>query len=203
MAGPFGDTFVEGADTLLEAHTPTGPNPGASWSFQNAGDGGHQITVRGASDTAEDTAFDSSNQYILNSDLGSDLMEVTMDVVNLIAGGGCSIRTRLDQAGFAGWVGGYDFAGGQWLLSDSVGPASTLVEAWPGGTVALRMQHLRNGARLFANGVLKLTFLSTDRAGNNFAGVELQNYTAGGPNHRVDNFQAIGIRHRLLSLGVR
>ena len=180
-----GDTFTEATtDTLLENHVPTGANPGTSWAAQDG-----QITVKAATDTIEESDFLASNQYRMTDDLGSDAMDVQAVFTQLVASGRRGVRTRLDPADSSGWEYSYDASNGQWLVTDGA-TADTLVEAWPGGAVTIKAEQRAGVGRLYVNGVLKITKVSSQLAGRTRAGVQLLNFDGTGPNHRADTFTA-------------
>src|SRR3990167_10046908 len=78
-----GDTFVEGSDVDLSAHTPTGANAGTSWDVLISGG---NIDVIAASDNAHDAASNNGNRYRMTNDLGFDEMDVQADVAFISAG---------------------------------------------------------------------------------------------------------------------
>jgi len=185
MAGPFGDTFVDTAGANLSIHTPTGPNPGTSWV---ASDG---VIVFDASNRINDGAFSASNQYCLSDDIGSDQMDVQLDITQLTASVGTrGVRTRTSTADAAGWEYSYDAAGGQWHIDDGTTSAN-FSEAWPGGTVTIKAEQRTGVGRLYANGALKVTLNSNLHSGRTRAGLTLSNFSASGPVHQADNFSAV------------
>src|SRR3990167_10462731 len=77
-----GDTFVEGADTALESHTPTGANAGTSWDVLVTGG---NIDVIAASDNAQELSSGNGNRYRMTNDLGFDTMDVEASVAFISA----------------------------------------------------------------------------------------------------------------------
>lgn len=72
----IGDTFVEGSDVDLSAHTATGPNGGFSWTAVHG-----DINVTAASDDTA-SANNANNNYRAESDLSSDDQDVEVDVIS-------------------------------------------------------------------------------------------------------------------------
>jgi len=185
MAGPFGDTFVEGTDSILELHTPTGPNAGTGWTVTNG-----QIAVRAATDLAEDTDPNASNQYVMNDDLGTDEMDVQADFTEVLNVGRRGVRARVSTADAQGWEFSWDTgSGGRWLVSDGTA-STTAADSWPGGAVTIKAEMRTGSGKLYANGVLKVTHSSNLLSGRTRAGITLLNFDLGGTAHQVDNFLA-------------
>jgi hypothetical protein len=182
-----GDTFVEGTDTALSAHTPTGPNAGAGWSIDGA-----DPTVLAATDNVADEGAGRAN---MTTDLGDDEMDVSVELTNATAADGNAVlygprgRCTADPADVI-YEAYYNWITNEWTLDDGLAPASdTAAEAWPGGTVTMLLQIRNSDVRLFVNGTEKCSLTTNSGAGNTRSGL-LFGAFSGTQRMRFDNFQA-------------
>lgn len=185
-----GDTFVEGSDTALASHTPTGANAGSGWTQASGA-----IQVLGASDLAEDNNTGDGNRAGMNNNLGSDQMDVSLDVsfVNAVVADGlfCGPASRLSSPSSTAAL--YEFIF-DWAVgvngSYTLG-TDTLDEAWPGGTVTMLLQTRTSDHRGFAGAVEKVSVTTDNGSGNFFSGMLAGNFTGTGTKRsRGDNFLA-------------
>jgi hypothetical protein len=188
------DTFVETSNTALTSHTPTGPNAGAGW----AAGVGTGLYVNGANDRVQDDGTVVGNRYRMTTSLGSDLQDVQADVTT--AGTGGEFRSpgvcgRMPSGGGAGvdFVFDHSISNGSWSLSDNVSVSTTTTEAWPGGTVKMRLYIPGNGNMygyidVGAGWVLKCTITSNAKSGNNYGGIALINFDGTPDTMSVDNY---------------
>lgn len=184
-----GDTFTDANGTSLVSHTPTGPNAGSGWGA--FGSSAAQIQ----SNAAQDSNSSSGNRFRMNNDLGSDEMDV--EGVFTTPGGTfvfLGLMGRLQGSGTAdGFEFTYDYAVGGWNLTDSGSNTDTLVEAWPGGAVTMKLEIRSGVAKGYVNGVEKVSISSSALAGRNYAGILLGNFDGSSPKATVDDFVATGI----------
>ena len=181
MANRAHDTFIEGGgDVNLNVHTPTGQFNGSGW-LAVAG----TINVIAATDLVQDASASAGNRYLMTRDLGSDVVNLQADFTTGTSGflaPGFIARRNSAGAGVGGtnWEGGWEADGGKYRVEDGTA-ATELVEAWPGGTVTLRLEMRAGVARLYSNGVLKITHTSTlgFGMGGHYCGIRLLNFTSG------------------------
>lgn len=185
-----GDTFVEGSDTALASHVPTGPYAGSGWTVTLGA-----INVIGATDLAQDNDTAGGNRGAMNTNIGTEDMDVTLNVSfsgtpvsgDFLAAGPCArLSSPTDSSAIAEFTYDWGTSGGSWLLG-----ASVLTEAWPGGTVTMLMQCRGPVIRAYANGVLKITNTQGLGRGNRFAGIALINFNGDAAKRsQGDNFMA-------------
>lgn len=177
------DTFVEGVDTALESHTPTGPNAGAGWVALGSG----AATVRAVTDDAAEANAANGNRFRMTTDLGTSQMDVSGDFTAPSAANifpGVLFRIKSD---FTSW-GEFIYEDGQWKISDGT-TTVTLTEAWPGGTVLMFAEIRTNIFKGKVNGVTKVTLNSDLLNTNTFAGIILGNFTSGATGQiTIDNY---------------
>lgn len=196
---PFGDTFVEATtDTSLTSHTPTGSNPATAWVTCNAG---VAATVIAATDDCRDNNTANGNRFKITDDLGTDEMDVQLDVSFtsaaltdlLFAGPTGRHPNATSGTGLGVYEFNYDWSrgtNGTWSLGDQV-VEDTLDEAYPGGSVTMLLQLRSSDVRGFAGGVEKVSLATDEGAGNQFAGAMLGNFEGNGSKRsRMDNFNA-------------
>jgi hypothetical protein len=177
------DDFTETSDTALASHTPTGAGAGAGWT-QTAG----SMTVIASTDVVVDGNDGAGNRATMTTDLGDDEMDVQADFVSISAVAGDFVTVGFAARAPNGTTQGvieaaFDFgagANGQYFIGDGT-LGDSLDEAWPGGTVTLKLEVRDGTARLLANDVEKVSITgSIAGAGNNFAGILLTNFDGNG-----------------------
>lgn len=192
------DTFVEGSDTALTSHTPTGTDAGTGWDFAGAGDA---ALVRAATDDVRDDNTSQGSRFRMTDDLGDDEMDVQADVSFENAAIGDTLFAgptgrHPSSAGNGSYEFDYDWSvgvNGSWTLA-----GDTLDEAWPGGTVTLKLTIRDNDQRGYADGVQKVSSTSNNGTGNTRGGLLLGNFTGNSSKRSVaDNFQANNVIARL------
>ena len=172
----YKDSFVEASDTALGSHTPTGPNPGAGWNSALG-----TMSVIGGGNYARDTNSSTGNRFILNNNLYTDQADYQVTVTkggtltagdNLLAG--VSARNLTNSSGGAGVIEFiYDFAGSQWNMF-----GTNFVEAWPGGSVVMKLSIRGNVITAYGNGVQKIQITNSGQAGSPWAGIIAGNFSA-------------------------
>ena len=187
------DTFTQASNVTLASHIPTGAGAGTSWVAQIAG---ANVTNRSTGVIADSTGSN-GNRYKMNNNLGSSQMDVQADFTSSGSSGSFvffGLLARLPAStGTSTIEGSYDHAvaGGSWVIGDGTSSAST-AEAWPGGTVNMKLEIRTGVARLYANGVLKVTLNTNLFSGNNYAGIFLGNFSGTSGKITADNYQSSG-----------
>lgn len=190
-----GDTFVEGSDVDLSAHTPTGANAGTSWDVLISGG---NIDVIAASDNAHDAASNNGNRYRMTNDLGFDEMDVQADVAFISAGAltfpGVVGRVPNSGTGTAGVEFIFDVSAGGWIIDDNSGTSELLSESTPVGAKVYKLTIRANDMRGMVDGVEKVSIASNAKTTNTRSGIILGNF-AGGAVDRMsaDNFIGTGV----------
>lgn len=184
------DTFVEGSDTPVTSHTPTGADAGTSWSALIG-----SATVRGATDDLVDADGGASNALRMTNNLGVQ-HQVQIDMsFNAGVGAGAlvfsGVMGRYSAAGLASYIFTYDWFTGKWILEDGV-TSNELTEAYGTPTVVktLKLDLLTNDQKAYVNGVLKCS-LATDR--NNTlenGGLKMGNFSGSAAQTVMDNYQS-------------
>lgn len=185
------DTFTQASNVNLASHVPTGPNAGTGWVVQVAGG---NITNLSTGVITDSSAFN-GNRYKMNNDLGSDEMDIQADFTSSGTPGSFvffGLIGRLPSGtGSSAIEGYYDHGLNQWILEDGTISAS-LNEAWPGGTVTMKLEVRSGTARLYANGILKVTLNTNKFAGQNYGGIFLGNFSGTAGRITADNYQSSG-----------
>lgn len=186
------DTFVEASDTALQSHTPTGTDAGAGWSAVSGA-----ALVRGATDDVIDNNVSNGNRYRMTTDLGSGAMIVQADFTSSGAAGNFlapGVLFRMNSAGTQYGYFDYDFslgANGQYSLYDGT-TTVFLDEVWGGGTKTFQVVVSYTTVTGYVNGVQKLQITSNVNPTNQFAGIQLLNFTGGATGQiTCDNFQSM------------
>lgn len=178
------DTFVEGSDTALASHTPTGTDAGAGWSQI-----GGAATVLAATDLVVDDNAANGNRARMTTDLGSAQMDVQADVSSV--GGSFTfpgVMGRVNSAGTERWEFTYDFSGGRWQLADTPNTTTvTFTEAWPGGTNTMKIACRPSNQRGYVNGLEKCASTANTYAGQ-FGGIVPGNFNGTTRRHTIDNY---------------
>ena len=181
------DTFVEGSDTTLTSHTPTGTNAGAGWATAA---GGGTATVRAATDDVVDASGASGNRFRMTTDLGSAQMNVSAVITSTAAALAFpGVLFRVSSAGSGGEF-TYD-SGTRWYVFDGV-TETTATEAWPGGAVTMLMQNRTGSQRAYVNGALKITVSADNLNTNQYGGLILGNFTGSAGQSSADDFLSSG-----------
>lgn len=204
FAASANDDFTDTNGTNLTAHTPTGSGAAGTWECLIASCGAQIQTNK-----AEDTNFGNGNRFRNTTNLGFDEMDVQADFTNIAPGSGfAGVLGRLPTtANSTAYQCDYEFGAGAYNLDDGTSSNGT-TEAWPGGTVTLKLS-IRNGnVTCLANGVVKGTLTSNLFTGQTRAGLLLGNFDGAGPANNVDNYQSSGVSSggattkKLLLIGV-
>lgn len=190
------DDFTESADTDLAAHAPTGSGAGANGWLAASG----LITVVAASDVAVDDNGSAGNRYVFLNDLGSYAMDLQADFTSSGSAGsflapGFLYNARPD-ATLTNFEAGYDHSigvNGSWRISGPPTQAVNLDEAWPGGTVTIKVEVRKYNVKLYANGVLKVTMNREKRTRLGYAGLRMLNFTGVARQMTADNYTSIGV----------
>lgn len=187
------DDFTQGANALLENHTPTGTNAGAGWVVAVAGGSINDVAATGL---ITDVATGNGNRYRMTTDLKSDEMDVQLDVTVGAATAGVSalagVGARMPSAGGSGVEFYYDWSISSWGLWDGT-TTTTFAQAWPGGTVTVLFKVRSGRFEGYANGVLKISVATNGLAGNNYAGVLFPNFSGTAGQVKGDTFKATGV----------
>jgi hypothetical protein len=188
MALIVNDTFTEASDTGIASHTA---DTGGGWGIVSG-----SATVRGGLGYISEGNSGADNRPRLSTGLsGSPAVYTATLVVSEVVGGMGSklvgIRARIVDAS-AGGVNtyfAYDGFNSQFNLTDgSTNNAS--VEAWTGNNTTLALVVTATTLKGYVNGVLKCSLNSTVGAGNNFIGLEINNFAGGGTDTiRITSFQ--------------
>jgi hypothetical protein len=189
FAATASDTFVEGGGNVnLNAHTPTGPNAGTSWSALSG-----QINVDATSDFAEDINSSAGNRYLMDNDLGfgaSDTQAVFTSAGNANTAPG--VIFGRSNVGGGNCEAGYDHSAGQWVV-DGASTASTATEAWPGGSVTMLVELRAASITLKIGGVTKVTH-NGDSCTGHYSGLRLLNFSGGaGEGMTADDYTSVGV----------
>jgi len=183
------DTFVEGSDTALASHTPTGPNAGTSWS-QISG----AVTVRGATDDCIDNSGGGGNRCRMTNDLGQQhrvqaSVSFGADYSGSFVSGG--VDGRIGSAGEFGYEFYYSWSDGKWIL-DSPTVSNTLTEAWgtPSTPQTLKLDIFNSNEKGYANGVQKVALTTNEVTGQHCGGMVFLNFTGGAGKIIIDNYQS-------------
>lgn len=190
-----GDTFVEGVDTNLESHTPTGPNAGTSWVLVEgvAGD----LVVRAIQDDLNRIAGRSAR---MTDALSSDDHYTQAVCTNQINGGGryCGVTSRMSSSAVTYYSGEFErqseVVQPYQIFKTVTGTRTSLGTLGATGDSAnnnlLKLEV--NVSNLDLYGVdateLKITLIDTSITGNLFAGLIGQH--TGGSRIQWDNFEA-------------
>lgn len=192
------DTFVEGINTVLELHTPTGPNPGSAWTSV----GGAQAVIA-AIDKTRGTPV-SGNRFQMDDDLEFDQMDVQIAIdfdVTVIPGdgvfGGPTGRHNTTVPAVAAYEFSYNWnvgvTFGSFVLQDS-GGSDAFEEDWgvPTTSQLMLLQIRDNDHRGFADGIEKVSRVTNVGSGDQSGGQFLGSFT-GGINMFGDNYESEGI----------
>lgn len=182
------DTYVEGSDTTLTSHAPTGPNAGTSW-VSIAG----SATVRAATDDIIDSNGSSGNKIRMTNDLGIQ-HRVQVDIWFGSGVGGfvfSGVAGRQDVLGTGSYEFTYSWFTGEWILEDGV-TSTTLAESYGTDTTVrtMRLDLLTSDQRGFVDNVQKVA-LTTDT--NNTlvnGGIVMGNFTGTAGWTFMDNYQS-------------
>ena len=188
------DDFTQGSNVTLVSHTPTGPGAGNGWIVQISGGNITDLSTG----KITDSSGSNGNRYKMSNNLGSDQMNIQADFTSAGSSGSpvfFGLIGRLSSAtGSSAIEGHYDHSvsGGSWIIGDGTTSAS-LAQAWPGGTVTMKLEVRSGVSNLYANGVLKVTLNTNKCTGQNYAGIFLGNFSGGAGKMTADNYQSTGI----------
>ena len=182
----FGDTFVEGTDTAIASHTPTGPNAGTSWVVNGGG-----FTIIAADDRASNANTNDEDIAHLSDSLSGDDQYAQGDVDNIVnkfGGTACRVAASAETYYLSLYNPSTTYIIGK-MITNSTTTLVNVTGTDNGGTGLLRFEVNGNDKTLKLAGVTEATE-SVDTAITTGVLAGIYGRFGGGANRaRIDNFE--------------
>jgi hypothetical protein len=187
----FNDLFVQASNPELSIHTP---DTGTAWvKFTGSSD----LTINSTSSAVRNPAAAGAGRYRATPSISGETYDVdaTINQASTQGGAAVGVMARLESSGTNSQLERcsftYDNGIGGWSLElKDFGAASTLVQAWPGGDVAMKLKVTPTRVEGWANGALKLAIDSAiGSAAGRYAGLVNMNWSNGTEAFIVKDFK--------------